>query len=263
MRTKVFRIIRIVLIIVCIGIIVYEAVGLYRDQKEYNIADNEYDEIRDTVIDGSDKTTVTPKEYDKKTYPVLNIDFDRLHSINEDVVAWLYIPCLKISYPVVKETEINEYLYKTFDGTHNKAGCLFEDILSDENFCGMHDIIFGHNMKDKSMFGSLKTLYQSGNEHLLEDDPYIYIYTKDNIYKYRVFAYYITEVGSDAYSIVSTNEEYDDFVKYIRSRSIYDLPGEVSFDNRDSILTLSTCSGQAGGTKRFVVHTIKVSSWVK
>lgn len=98
------------------------------------------------------------------------------------------MPCLDISYPVVKEIEINEYLYKTFDGKNNRAGCLFEDVLSDDEFCGRHDMIFGHNMKDKSMFGNLKSLSGSAGESLLADNPYVYIYTKDKVYQYEVFA---------------------------------------------------------------------------
>ncbi|MCR5669960.1 MAG: class B sortase [Butyrivibrio sp.] len=256
-KKTVFKVLRIVGIIICIGIIIFESIALYRDQKEYQVAGDEYDNLRDDAV----SSTGAGDEKKDVDYPDLAVNFKKLEDINSDVVAWLYFPCLNISYPVVKETEVDEYLYTTFDGQHNKSGCLFEDILSDENFCGMHDIIFGHNMKDKSMFGSLKTLYQSGNEHLLDDNPYVYVYTKYNVYQYKVFAYYITGIGSEAYSVVENEEQYDEFVKYIKMRSAYSIPDDIDFAGHNSILTLSTCSGKAGSNRRFVVHCMKVSGW--
>ena len=191
----------------------------------------------------------------------MSINFSKLEEINPDVVAWLYVPCIDISYPVVKENEVDEYLYTTFEGDENKAGCLFEDVLSDPDFCGYHDIIFGHNMKDKSMFGKLKYLYQDDYKEAVEDNPYIYVYTRDYVFKYRIFAYEITTVGSNAYFIVEDEDEYDKFINYCLSHNAYDKPDDISFDNRDSVLSLSTCSGRAGGNKRFVVHSLKVQAW--
>ena len=252
------KVIRIIAIIICLVIIIYEGVMIYIDQNEYKEASNEYDEIRDMAV-----TYTSEDEAEIVDYPLLSINFNKLEEINPDITAWVYFPCLDISYPVVKENEIDEYLYKTFDLKDNKAGCIFEDVLSDPEFKGYHDIIFGHNMKDKSMFGKLKTLYQSGNEALLDDDPYVYIYTRDHVYQYRVFAYYITTVGSEAYTVVSDLDGYKDFVFYIQTHSSYKIPSDVDLDSGISILTLSTCSGKTGGKQRFVVHSVKVNSWEK
>lgn len=252
------KVIRIVALIICLAIIVYEGVMIYVDQKEYQVASDEYDEIRSVAVD-----YIPEDEAEIVDYPVLNINFGKLEEINPDVTAWIYFPCLEISYPVVKESEVDEYLYKTFELEKNKAGCIFEDVMSDAGFNGYHDIVFGHNMKDKSMFGRLKDLYQKGNESLLEDDPYIYIYTKDHVYQYRVFAYYITKVGSGAYSVVSNLDEYKDFISFIQTHSAYKIPSDLDLESGNSILTLSTCSGRAGGSQRFVVHSLKVNGWEK
>ncbi len=252
------KIIRTIVIVLCLIVIVYEGIMLYRDQMEYKEASDEYDNIESTVV------TYEPYSEDENElieYPILNIDFAKLEEINSDFVAWLYFPCLDISYPIVKENEIDEYLYLTFDKNKNKAGCIFEDILSDPEFCGYHDIIFGHNMKDKSMFGKLKQLYQEGNEQLLIDDPYIYIYTCDHVYQYKVFAYAITTVGSNDYAVVEDMRGYKDLVSYIQSHTAYPVPEDIDLTKGDSILTLSTCSGASGGRQRFVVHTIKTNTW--
>ncbi|MBO6240162.1 MAG: class B sortase [Butyrivibrio sp.] len=252
------KIIRIAAIIICFIIIIYEGIMIYIDQNEYKEASDEYDEIRSIAV------TYTPEdEAEIVDYPLLSINFNKLEEINPDITAWVYFPCLDISYPVVKESEIDEYLYKTFDLQDNKAGCIFEDVLSDPEFKGYHDIIFGHNMKDKSMFGKLKTLYQPGNETLLEEDPYVYIYTRDYVYQYKVFAYYITTVGSEAYTVVSDLDGYKDFISFIQTHSAYKIPTDVDLDSGNSILTLSTCSGKTGGKQRFVVHSLKVNGWEK
>ena len=259
MNRKALNIIRILLIFICIGIIIYEGIHIYFDQKEYTVAEDEYIEIEN-------KATSVPLYNDDESeivdYPLLTIDHAQLSSINEDYVAWLYFPAMEIAYPVVKETTINEYLYKTFEGTSNKAGCIFEDILSDENFCGMHDIVFGHNMKNGSMFGKLKQLYNKPETAaLIDSNPYIYVYTKDHVHKYRIFAYYRTVVGSNAYSVVENKSEYDDFIKFIEPQTAYKIPSDISFKDYPSILTLSTCSGQSGSGSRFVIHSVKVGSW--
>ncbi|MBQ6408277.1 MAG: class B sortase [Butyrivibrio sp.] len=257
MNRKILGVIRILAILVCIGVIIYEAVHLYLDQKEYDIADDEYEEIRQEMVkwpEAEDEALVVD-------YPLLQIDFEGLKEVNPDFVAWLYFPCLDISYPVVQENEVDEYIHLTFDRTENKSGSIFEDILSDPKFRGMHDIVFGHNMRDTSMFGKLKYLYQKKDEDLLASNPYVYVYTDEYIYEYRVFAYYITKVGSEAYKVVNTDETYDEFLEYIRLHSAYQMPEEADFSVRPGLLTLSTCSGASGSGKRFVVHTYKTRVW--
>lgn len=256
MKKTIFNILRILVIIACVGVIFYEAFHIYLDRKEYSVADNEYDSIRNEMV-------IWPESEDESSvidYPLLQIDFEGLLKTNPDFIAWIYFPCLDISYPVVRENEVDQYLYLTFDGTENRAGSIFEDVLSDPEFKGMHDIVFGHNMRDGSMFGKLKKLYQS-KEDLLADNPYVYIYTKDYVFRYRVFGYYITNVGSEAYKVVQTDESYDDFLTYIKYNSAYPRPSDADFSERPSLLTLSTCSGVSGSGKRFVVHTYKTDAW--
>lgn len=254
---------RLVVLLICVLVIIYESIGLYRDKKEYEIADTEYEKLLDeaVVLPADEETEPAPGSDEKpRDYPNLFIDFSLLESINSDFVGWLYFPYFGISYPVVQETEVDEYLKKTFDGTHNSSGCLFTDILSTPDFTGLHDIIFGHNMRNGSMFGKLKTLNQSEDRDMIKEDPYLYIYTRDNVYKYEVFAYYITTVGSESYSVVSTDSEYDEFLNYISTNSIYPMPDSLDLSSHPSILTLSTCSGRES-KRRFVIHTAKIDSW--
>ncbi|WP_051208645.1 class B sortase [Butyrivibrio sp. WCD3002] len=263
----VIRVLRVIAILVLLGIIIYESVMIYKDQKEYAIAVNEYEELRNDYITEKEDSIedVVVKDENGEVigiYPKLDINFDALYEINSDFIGWLYFPAVsKINYPVVKEQSIDQYLYKTFDGKYNKAGCIFMDVLSDENFCGYSDMVFGHNMKNNSMFGSLKSIYKSGGEDVIKDNPFVYIYTKDHIFKYRIIGYYRTKQGSYSYTEVTNEKEYDDYLKYIKQNSMYEMPSGLGFDEYPSLLTLSTCSGQSGSGQRFVLHTVKVQTF--
>lgn len=248
---------RLIVILICIAIIIYESIGIYREKQEYNIAGTEYEELVEESISVADKAEMP----DGATYPPLQIDYAQLKSINSDFVAWIYMPCFDLSYPVVHEKEIDEYIKKTFEGKYNSSGCLFTDVLSTTDFTGMHDIIFGHNMRNGSMFGKFKQLIQEGGREIIDSNPYVYIYTENAVYKYRVFAYYVTTVGSDSYSVVTSEQEYNDFIKYIASNNLYEKPSDLNLDEFPSILTLSTCSGRSGSGKRLVIHTAKVDGW--
>ena len=254
--SKVWKFVRIALIVILGCVIVYEGIGIYTDQKEYEQASEEYEEIEDSYVvfkGGVQEEASLP-------YPALDINHNSLRLINDAYIGWIYFPAMDISYPVVKERYIDEFLRVTFDGKHNTAGSIFMDIASNEDFRGMSDFVFGHNMRNGSMFGSLKELYLS-DEDLLKSNDSVFVYTDEYIFQYKVFAYYNTRVGSDAYQLVETEEEYDEFLSYIQSHTAYKIPDDIDFSQYPSLLTLSTCSGKSGSGNRFVVHTVKVGAW--
>lgn len=109
----------------------------------------------------------------KEEFPIGSQEYANLKEINEDYLFWLFVPNTNINYPVVKPESNDEYLYKNFKGEDNKGGSIFVDSrneLDDNNI-----IIHGHNMKDKSMFGTLSNLLKS---EYLNDNKYIYIFRK-------------------------------------------------------------------------------------
>ncbi len=246
-----------ILICILLGVIGYEAYNIYAEQNEYVEAQKAYNIIADHSV----RTIPVEDAPEVIEYPMLSVDYDYLIGVNSDFVGWLYFPCFDISYPVVKENYYDQYLRVTFEGKPNKAGCLFVDTLSTSDFSGMHDMIFGHNMKDESMFGKLKYLSDTKYQEKLSKNPYLYIYTPEGIHQYEVFAYYVTDVGSEAYSEVYTEEEYEAFVNYIRKNSYIPWPEGLELSPDQSILTLSTCSGQSGSGKRFVIHTVKTRTF--
>ncbi|MBE5859074.1 MAG: class B sortase [Butyrivibrio sp.] len=263
-KVSALTIVKIIVLIILLAIIGYESVMLYHDQKEYAISKNEYEDIIDSYVqENEDETTSLDDEeaLSDDNYPHLIIDFVALKKINPDFIGWLYFPALNISYPVVKENEIDQYLYRTFEGKSNKAGCIFMDVLSNRDFSGYSDMIFGHNMKNGTMFGNLKKLYKQNGEDVLKNRPYVYIYTEHKVYRYDIFSYYITKSGSYTYDEVKDTDKYDEYVDYAVRNSIYDSQGKIDFSSHPNLLTLSTCSGAHGSGQRFVVHTYRTKTW--
>ena len=265
MKERFGSLISYVLIGICAAVAIYEGVQIYLDQKEYRVADKEYEDLARQLVEipaaADTEVQDTAKKADEDAPPAFKVDYAALEKINPDFIGWLYFEALDISYPVVREQKENQYIHLTFDGKTNKSGCIFMDTLSSADFSGKSDFIFGHNMRNLSMFGSLKLLYKKGNENLLQKHPYVYVYTKKGTCQYKVFAYETTHTGSSVYDEIKTDDGYDQYVAGVMKRSIYSGAEEPDFSERPEILNLSTCSGEAGGTKRFVVHTVKIKTW--
>ncbi len=274
-KTKLRPIIVYTLVAILVCIIAYEGYDIYEEIHERQIAVEEYDDIASKAVSTNpEKDPDTGKEsvaIDEDTgIPELFVDFDMLSSQNPDFIGWLYWDFdvegdkydFTLNYPIVKENYANQYLHVTFTGEHNSSGCIFLDEYSDETFMGYNDFLFGHNMRNGSMFGSLDYLYKAPNkEETMEEPLYFYVYTKEATFKYVVYAYESTNNGNDTvYAIIDNDEDYDKYVERLKKLTNYKCPIDVSFEDRPEILNLSTCNGQRGSSKRFVIHGVKVDT---
>lgn len=186
----------------------------------------------------------------------LDIDYDALTKINGDFVGWIYYAPLELSYPIVRGTDNDYYTQYTFENVRNSSGAIFMDFLNKPDFSHFNTIIYGHNMKNGTMFGSLKKLLNDPS--MIEEDPYIYIFTKDKIMMYEICAAYITDVSSHTYDLAQTAEEQADYVEYIRDaadcyRNDTILNGLLAGDVK--LITLSTCHG-LHTSNRTVIHGV-------
>ena len=207
-------------------------------------------------VSAPEEETTYAWDVDNFEAPDFSVDFDTLLEINEDCIGWLYAPQFGISYPIVQENFVDEYVHLTFEREESEAGCIFMDIISNPEFFGYSDFLFGHNMRDRTMFGPLKRVTDPDGIALIEANPCIYVYTPDKIICYRIFGFYRTERGSDTYRPVNNDEEYDVFLPEIQALSEYPCPEDISFEDRPEILTLSTCYGMPGSDARLVIHTV-------
>lgn len=203
---------------------------------------------------GADKKEET-KPREKKvyiTYPRVSIDYDELMAINSDFVGVLYMPALQLKYPIAHSHDNAEYLKRTFEGTNNPAGSIFMDVSASPDYSDRNTFIFGHNMRNLSMFGSLKTLQT--DDTICPKHPYFYIYTKNRVYKYAIFAYYTVPTKDDMYLDFRGDDGYDAYINKAIERSLFTpAKGAVDFSKRPNLVTLSTCYG-SGHVLNFVVQ---------
>ena len=179
----------------------------------------------------------------------LKIDFEGLQAVNPDVIAWIDIPGLSISYPVVQGTDNAYYLHHLFTGEYNSSGSIFADWHNQPDFTDPNTIVYGHNMKNGSMFGTLSH-YQ--DQALWEASPYFYLYVPGKVLKYQIFSCYAGYVRSQAYTYSFPEEsDFEIFLGKIRSYAGYDTSVEVG--KTDRVVTLSTCVSSRRDY-RYIVH---------
>lgn len=172
-----------------------------------------------------------------------------LASRNPDYSFWLWIPGTNISYPVVRTPVPGYYLNHTFSGKENPCGAIFchetEAGETEDNI-----IVYGHNMKDGSMFADLK---QYIDEAFWETHPYIWIYRQEKWQRYAIFSCQIVEDEDDsAYCrYFSDSDEKQAYLAKMKERSLYST--EVQPQITDSLMTLSTCFGKR---KRVIVQAV-------
>lgn len=169
---------------------------------------------------------------------VPEIDFDSLLSINPDCVGWIYIPDTEISYPIVQDSDNSYYLKHLFDGKWNSSGCIFLDYRVDASLSDRHSIIYGHHMKNGTMFSGL-TKYKDQNYY--ENHSVGYLITPEQTYKIEFFAGYVANVTDSAWKIdFESDEVCEEWMKEAKEKSLFE--SNISPAVTDRILTLSTCS---------------------
>ncbi len=166
------------------------------------------------------------------------IDHEKMLWMNEDYVCWIYAPNTYIDYPVVQTDNNSEYLDKMFNGRHNAAGTLFVDYRNLPDFQDPNTLIYGHNMRNNSMFGAL-TDYE--DQAYYEAHPYMLTFDDGEIYLVEVFAAYITSDEDHCYDIaISGEEDMALFVNTALRKS--DIETGVEVQMNDRLITLSTCA---------------------
>ena len=198
----------------------------------YQEADSLYDDIEKEVFvpdisaeDGKNQK----EENDTGVKPA--VDFQKLISINEDVVGWISIPELGLEYPITQGEDKEYYLHHAYNREANFAGSIFMDYRNMEDFQDQNTILYGHNMLNGSMFGSLKHLD-------VNTRPKVIIYTPETILEYEAVDSRIIGVSEAKYYQASFQEE--EFLSVLQ-----EICPEINKIEGERILTLSTCNGNS------------------
>lgn len=243
MRKKATLIIGIAMILVSVGMLVSTL-------WDYKKAENTYDELNETYVTAA--VTEETEENDNWWYEDVDIDLAELQAENQDVIGWIRFDNIEVlSYPVMYSGDDETYLRTDVHGNSSTSGSIFMEGLCNPDFEDCHTILYGHNMKNLSMFGSLKK-YKT--EEFYEENQYFTIYTADMAYRYQIFSYRDVPETDSVYTVgFAPDDEFAGFINEMIRKSYEDTGVEVA--KEDKVLTLSTCSTEG---YRFVVHALRV-----
>lgn len=188
----------------------------------------------------------------------INANFTRLLKINPDTVGWIVFN--QINFPIVQGPDNDFYLNRSFDRRRNVYGSIFMDFRNNA-FEDRNTVIYGHNVtSSRNKFGSLRVLLQ--NNYFEEDGTdIIRISTPTVNFNYQIFSVYTIETENYYITPRFNDGEFRRFLNTIIRRSNRDFGVEVDIDDR--ILTLSTCHGGQGTSRRLVVHAKLIATQIR
>jgi len=187
-----------------------------------------------------------------KRYAKLDINsvsMTELRKTNKDVVSWITVDGTNINYPVVKAEDNNYYLTHDINKNVKLSGWTFMDYRNTSDLLDDNTIFYGHNLANKTSFGSLTNVFKE--DWFKKSNHYIVILNDYGKFVYEIFSVYT--IGPEIYYLQNNFDNDDDFYEFattLKERSIYDFG--VKIDNTDKIITLSTCTED--NKNRNVVH---------
>jgi len=169
--------------------------------------------------------------------------FAQLYELNPDIIGWLSIPGTKVDYPVMQTPEDPEYyLKRNFDKKSSARGCIFAQGEADIFAPSDNITLYGHHMKDGSMFSGLDKYKKQA---FFEEHPYIYFDTLEATQTYEIVAVFKTTVsigeGFHYHQFVDAGDEaeFHEYVARCKELAFYDTGVDAQYG--DKLITLSTC----------------------
>lgn len=239
--------------ITCIAVFIYASYNLgailldyYQNRKVLHELQEIY--YQDTTEVEQDEEQATPRE---DTHTQIRAGFDQLLAQNPHVVGWITIEDTQIDYPILQADDNEAYMTKNFYGHETRAGSIFLDYRNDITRSDPNYVIYGHRMKDGSMFQHLTKFLE---QDFFETHTTFTFDTLYDQYEAEIFAVYQTLTD---FNYIQTNfasdEEFEHLIDEIQSRSLYKT--DVDVQPGDQILTLSTCDYKLDARDgRLVVH---------
>lgn len=260
MKKKIVDIILISSVLGCLVALIYSSYNIYIWYKGNEDIETQMEEVKENVeievIEDTKNTEIVNPTLDKQDpywdyikVNLIDVDFNKLKKINQDVVLWLQVNGTNINYPVVQTKNNKFYLNHQLDKSYNKAGWVFMDYRNDSKNFNQNTIIYAHGRLNNTMFGSLRKVikkewYQNKDNHVVK------ISTETENSLWQVFSTYRIKTTSDYLETTfSSKKEYLEFLNMLKERSIYNY--NVNLNENDQIITLSTCHNDK---EKIVLH---------
>ncbi len=241
---KLIRIGAVIALVFSLYFFAAEALSYLSHQQELKNLQDIRDEVSEDIID-------TSGEVKEDTSDIMGSIqyYTKLKLQNDAYIGWIYMPKLKIDYPMVLAPNNEYYLNRSFYKTYNKYGTIFADYRNVGVYDDAHLIIYGHHMKSGNMFSRLDDLRQKRN---YEPNKIIEIYTKDGLKKYIIFSIYAVDAKKTTFDLPYTGDIQNLLTSYAE-KSLYAT--NVDTSEATHVLTLVTCT-LAVTNGRLIVHAI-------
>ena len=182
----------------------------------------------------------------------ISVDFAPLLQQNQDVIGWIYCEGTPINYPVVQSDDNEYYLRRLLDGTRNDSGTIYMDYRNSADMSDRNTYIYGHNMKNESMFG---TLLHYSDQSFYEEHPAIWYFTPEQAFRIEPIAAMVVDPDSDTYNMLAEDKEsLDAHLEWLLPQSELQTGADLSSVER--IVTLSTCAYDYEDARYVVVGNV-------
>jgi sortase B len=252
-----------ILVVILLGVAAVSGYQIYTILSAYHQGESSYEALEDFIVLPEEITT-TPSQTEEEKTPEESeaaqdsiqwpqVDFASLAEINSQVVGWIYIPDTQINYPVALGEDNEYYLTHLFAGGTNSSGAIFMDCRNTEAFSDSNNILYGHHMKNGSMFAGL-VKYKTQDYY--DEHPVAYLMTPNGNYVVELFSGYVASEDMDAWQVYfDTDEEFSAWLEESKGRSAFQ--SDVTPEVGDRILTLSTCSYEFENARFVVVGVLR------
>ncbi len=251
-RKKLLRTLAAVLLL---GVFLYSAVRSYTIIDSYRTVEKGYAQLSDTYTQAAPAPTEAPEP--AATEPPerapLTIDFDALQAEYPCMVAWLHAPGSQLNYPLAQGEDNQFYLRHLPNGVWDGHGCLYLDYRCQADFTSWNNIIYGHDMDNGSMFGTLELYYE---QEYYDEHPYMYLLTPGQDYKIILLASYITSSTDElTYILPTSQEERDVLIEKAMAGSSFRTEERALDDEK--LIALSTCAYDYSGARHVVLGALR------
>ena len=226
-----------ILLIICIFIFCISTWKLYGYYRSYKKAKDTYSKI------AKEKVKISKNER--------KIDFKKLKSQNQDIAGWIYIRGTTIDYPIVQGKDNEEYLHQDFNKKKSSSGTIFLDNNCKKDFTSDNNIIYGHHMKNGTMFAQLLKFREKS---FLKKHNEIMIFTPDRTIHLKVISAYAQKAQNKITVTFANDKQKKAYIKKIESMSEQTI--KTSRINDSHIYTFVTCSYEIYDNRTYV-HAVE------
>ena len=246
-KRKIIRIIGYLLIVTSLGFFGWD----YYLTQQSKAANNELNNINAQIIENTVPIDDQLSDQEKLAISIRRIN-EEFFAINEDYIGWIEIEGTNINYPMVLGNNNEYYLRHNFRRRNIRHGAIFMDYRNKPDYSDNHTVIYGHSMRDGTMF---RALDKYKNQSFIDGHEYISIRTLKGYRTYRIFSVYLVDATRTGLEIPANNRDVQSLISFYKSQSRYRIDTDTS--DADHILSLVSCNYDIDNG-RIILHAVLV-----